>query len=320
MPRVISMNEHNYLNEMIWVPGRGPDEERLRFLARRFKEPAIPSDEEWGIDGPPSNFEFLRSRNVNSLSQTELLDCFERLVLDPEYIPEVYRAHWYAYFTADILARERYIGRTGQHLISLMQVGLISLDLLGEQSHPGVGLADFAAALGQIPMHPAFWDGSRYRPLADWDGYRCQPLPHPWGGVQLDSDLMGAFFLVWRYLRPEAIDSWLRAVLAIEDAKWRAHFILCIMAFSPLFESRDPHRLLQEYNLQELWQEFESHRPSNGSLDLISPANIESLRASIRGVFDYKVYSSWIEQFSDGLDSESEMELWMDQFQSLMLG
>jgi hypothetical protein len=308
------------IEPMLWIPGQGPDPARLQKLTEIFDRPTAHFYEPGFVEETQHEYENINRHGIRAVSNDELSSFVERLVSNLAIYgglgpwPE-----WYAYVTPRILSSRR-----GHDLWSQNQyhTGLIALSLCNPNNFVTRYEADFASALAPWIMQPAFWNRGRYLPLQEewiWSD--------SWGIVRIVNSISVSLLFTWRYLHPKDLRAWLHSVLAVKDARWRAHFIVWLMKIWPFFEQRaSNYAVLKACDIdEELWNGFSTllltmdSRPERQQWNLVPPENISALQIAIRQEFTPRRYFEWIEQFAAQPEVWPQMELWLEQMQAKFL-
>lgn len=314
------MDEPKYLEEMIWIPGRGPDEELLRALASRYSKPRDPLGEAWFIGETRAIYHDINKAGAEAISNSRLSGYLETTLGGLMSFSETADwSQWYGHITTQILVSRRYL--EARYFISQMQEGVFLLSFFNEAHPAHADQSRFAALLAPILMEKTFWSGQSYIPF--WTNH---PKPSYWDPNWKETSISRSLFLAWRYLQPEAIHPWFKSVLVIPDLRWRACLIAWLVQLQPIFASGsatisfsllmvEPRKWPEFGNL---FIPFKYHSRSDEAY-LVTPENVEALQAALRMELTEEKCFQWLEDFYSIPEMGPPMEIWLEQFQQLFL-
>ena len=326
-------HESVYIDEMLWVPGQGPDESRVLELARIFGKPREPLGEAWFMGETRRMYDDLNEGGIEAVPNENLDKYLKELPTAIWCFPHSVHQWeaWYAYLTPRVLISGRFLGDEPPPVdIGYLWDGLIALSWVTAHNSPeNRALAhetDFASVLVPLIMHPQFWPEGHYKPVQKtvnvmgWDrSLKCR--------------LPTSLLLAWRYLPPESLRAWLRSVLAIDDDIWRGPFMMWLQQIEPIFtHGSSAYKVLKECDIKKMWpgssmwlismkepdwESIPSHSIADmrasiaqkQSWELIPPRNIAALREAIVQEFDEATCEDWMEELSARYPKWAQREL-----------
>lgn len=314
-------HERVCIEEMVWIPGQGPDEKTVRDLAGRFHKPSEPLGEAWFMGETRLMYDDLNAGGIEATSNASLDKYLNELPSAIWCFPRVRQWEaWYAYLTPRVLLAGRFLdGEEPPVDISHLWDGLIALSVVTAHNSPENGVltyeADFAHVLVPLIMHPQFWRGGQFNPR--------QKTAHLAWSDGLEHRFPTSMLLAWRYLAPKAIHPWLCSVLAIESGLWCFQFLVWLRQIEPIFRHQSSaYEVLKECDIESIWSDsstwlicmkepnWESYPPhrvvdaraslaQERSWELIPPRNIAALREAIVQEFDEESCVEWMQYFAE---------------------
>lgn len=219
------------MKPFVWMPGNGVDDLALERLRKHFKRPVKPMGEAWFMGAERRMFTELQG-DINHLSANQLQDPLAEIASGISCFGarEEWQS-WYHYLLVELLPRshEQHIS----YLLESLITGFMAVYPNGIHHAPYKEFSnDVLNTLGKCMMDKQCWHGADvYTDIAIGKVLHASNNnpAQVWCWWDASGDFSSAMFFCLKYLPESLIEDWLRSVLAIASAHWRAQLIVWLV-------------------------------------------------------------------------------------------
>ena len=218
-----------------WIPGMGPDAERLARMAAHAKRPREPMGEAWFMGDAREMYTYLLDTHLDRFTDQQLEQPLVEIASGTCAFGMMDEwQQWFDYLLPALVPLALARCRSALHELLVNAFIAQHPNGVAERAH-GRYRDDVLLTLGRYLMDARHWHDGKA-------ALSCilHPAPGPqqqtWGWKDASGDLSASLFLCLKYLRPEEIDGWIGSVFAIDDPHWRAQILVWLVGSRPLMD------------------------------------------------------------------------------------
>lgn len=214
-----------------WVPGEGPDEAALEWMAQAFRRPAEPMGEAWFMSAKRKMYPQLLG-DLDAVPDGDLGRALEEIASGTvSFGPSDEWTKWFHYLLAPSITRRWQ--PTYFDMGEVLLTAFMTQHPSPEGKFPYDGFrSDALATLGRYVMSPRFWPDGRVdvvRCLGKWKGPSGIAGWFDAGGL-----LSASLFFSIKYLPTDQVEPWFRSVIAIPDLHWKVQVAIWLVGAYPI--------------------------------------------------------------------------------------
>jgi hypothetical protein len=315
------------MNDFLWVPGCGYDEEALQRLRKHFRRPKQSMGEAWFMGEERKMFGYLAG-DLDQLSVRELEAPLVELASGTSSFGEMAEwTSWFHYLLGALIPRSH--ERNSEYLLEHLITGFISQYRDGIEHEPYRGFeSDILNTLGKSIMDSACWKAQDIVTGAILD----EPGNHryrDWPWWDASGDFSAAVFFCLKYLPEAAITPWFRSVMSIASAHWRAQLIGWLVGAHDILHNKVgwPSEFEEAESPKITWAWSHCLRPDDTPIllgtetkpvpPMIPAGNSMALLRVVAEVMTEDVFLDWLASIARFPELEAELAELPDTFERL---
>lgn len=314
------------MKQFFWIPGTGIDQSALERLRKHFRKPSELMGEAWFMGDVRKMFPELRG-GLETISTRDLQKPLEEIATGTSsFGPMREWTAWYHYLLGALLPRshEAHVS----YLLESLITGFMAMYPNGVYREPYKGFhEDALLTLGRSIMDSDCWSGAEVaigKMLR-----RSNNNPNQvWIWWDASGDFTASMFFCLKYLPESAIEPWLRSVLDIPSAHWRAQVIVWFVGANAILNGvvQWPSEFPIEARPYIGWECSHCLRPDLASSDesgsppsatFINERSRTATLKVLRAYFSEDKFLEWLECISTVPDLEAELAEIPSTFETL---
>lgn len=297
------------MEEFLWKPGVGINQDALSRLRSHFRQPDEAMGEAWFMGGNRRIFQELKG-DLSKLSAEDLQGPLTEIASGTSsFGPSREWNQWYHYLLAQLLPRshDAFLSSLLESLIT----GFIAIYPNGVYAPPYRKFLDDALlTLGSCMMEPDCWDGNEVAVGSLL--HRSNNNPNRvWCWWDASGDFSASMFFCLKYLPDDHLEGWLRSALAIPSPHWRAQLIAWFVGAHDLLTGKInwPSEFPGSARPSVNWEWSHCLRPELATNDASGASRITSLLPASARSITLRVVRSYLSDdvFLDWLTSISNV-------------